>query len=60
MNSTGHECKLQWAPETPPGEYTVKIGIYYWETGERLPVWDENWERVQDDAVLLEPIIVTQ
>jgi hypothetical protein len=32
----------------------------YWETGERVPVRDENWERVPDDAALLEPIVLSQ
>ena len=54
------EYELELAPDTPPGEYIVKTGIYYWQTGERLPVWDENGERVEDDAVLLETIVVSQ
>ena len=54
------EYELELPSDTPPGEYIVKAGIYYWETGERLPVWDENGERVEDDAVLLEPIVVSQ
>lgn len=47
------EYELQLPPGTPPGEYAVKTGIYYWETGERLPVWDENWRRLTDDAISL-------
>jgi hypothetical protein len=31
------------------------VGVYYWQTGERLPVWDEYGQRVADDAILLLP-----
>lgn len=54
------EYELALAPDTPPGDYIVKAGIYYWQTGERLPVWDENGERVEGDAVFLETIVVSQ
>jgi mannosyltransferase len=53
------EYELELAPEAPLGEYIVRAGIYYWENGERLAVWDENGQRVLDDTVLLEPITVT-
>ena len=56
----GEWYKLELPADTPPGEYVVKVGIYYWETGERLPVWDENGQRVADDAILLEPITATE
>ena len=52
------EYQLELPPDTPPGEYIVKAGVYYWETGERLPVWDENGRRVADDAILLGSITV--
>lgn len=52
------EHDLQLPPDTPPGEYTVKTGIYYWETGERLPVWDENQRRLTDDAIRLGVVTV--
>jgi hypothetical protein len=54
------EHQLQLSPDTPPGEYIVKAGIYYWETGERLPVWDKNGQRVADDAVLLGQVTVKE
>jgi uncharacterized membrane protein len=52
------EYELELAADTPPGEYAVKAGTYYWQTGERLPVWDEFGGRVADDAILLGPISV--
>lgn len=51
---------LRLGPDIPAGAYTVKVGIYYWETGERLPAWDETGRRVADDAILLQSIIVTE
>jgi len=51
---------LQVPTNVPSGEYGIKAGIYYWETGERLPVWDEEGNRLRDDAVLLEPSVVIQ
>ena len=35
--------------------YVISVGVYYWETGERLPVWDEFGQRVADDAIRLQP-----
>jgi hypothetical protein len=54
------DYELELAPDIPPGEYIIKVGIYYWETGERLPVWDENGQRVADDAVLLGQVTVKE
>jgi hypothetical protein len=39
--------------DMPSGEYSVVVGMYYWRTGERLPVWDESGHRVTDDAIIL-------
>jgi tetratricopeptide (TPR) repeat protein len=47
------ECTLELPAEIPPGEYEVSIGVYYWETRERLPVWDEDGQRVEDDTIPL-------
>jgi hypothetical protein len=52
------EYELPLPADIPPGEYRVVAGVYYWETGQRLPVWDENGERVADDAILLGPAIL--
>lgn len=37
----------------PPGEYQIEIGMYDSATQSRLPVYDENGARVQEDRVLL-------
>ena len=42
---------LQLGADTAPGDYVIKAGLYYWETGERLPVWDEHGRRQPDDTV---------
>jgi hypothetical protein len=48
------EFQIPLSPDLPPGEYTLLIGVYYWDTGERLPVWDELRQRSHGDAISLE------
>jgi 4-amino-4-deoxy-L-arabinose transferase-like glycosyltransferase len=50
--------ELELADDTPPGDYTVKIGVYYWETAKRLPIWNENTRSVADDTIVLQPVTV--
>lgn len=52
------EYALQLPADAPAGEYPTTMGIYYWETGERLPVWDGEGHRLPDDAVPVETITV--
>ncbi len=33
---------LMVAPDAEPGDYRLLVGMYRWDTGERLPVMDEN------------------
>jgi tetratricopeptide (TPR) repeat protein len=47
------EHLLELSPDTPSGEYTIQAGLYWWETGERLPVWDVNGRRLDGDAIPL-------
>ena len=54
------EFQLHLPPDIPPGEYTFKVGVYYWQTGERLLVWEENGQRAVDDIILLDTIVVTE
>jgi hypothetical protein len=54
------EYELRLGPDALPGKYSVKAGIYYWQTGERLPVWDEDGERLLGDAISLGSIEVTE
>jgi len=41
-------------PDMPAGEYRVMIGLYIWQTGERLPVRRANGEEVPDRAIILD------
>ncbi len=41
-----------------PGEYTLIVGAYYWETGERLAVRDAQGRRIEGDAVSLTALAV--
>jgi tetratricopeptide (TPR) repeat protein len=45
--------QLQLPSDTVPGDYTVLVGVYYWETGQRLPVWDQEGARAADDTIIL-------
>ncbi len=45
------------APDTPPGEYLLEVGMYYLPTLERLPMLDASG-RVEDDRVVLGRIVV--
>ncbi len=53
------EYELDLRPDAPLGEYILVTGVYYWETGQRLPVWDEEEQRVAGDIVTLRSITVT-
>jgi hypothetical protein len=53
-----NEHQLLLPSDAEPGQYTVVIGVYYWKTGERLPIWDGEGQRVPDDAVALGAISV--
>jgi hypothetical protein len=47
-------------PETPPGTYRLKVGMYHWPSLERLPVWDGRGVEQPDRAVDLQSIEVRQ
>jgi uncharacterized membrane protein len=44
--------RLDLPPGLPPGGYQVQVGLYYWETLERLLVLDETKQAVGDHVVL--------
>ena len=52
------EYQLILPPDVEPGQYVVATGVYYWETGERLPVWDGHGQRVTNDTITLGAITV--
>ncbi|MBE9471890.1 MAG: hypothetical protein IMY75_07275, partial [Chloroflexi bacterium] len=39
--------------DLPPGRYTLLVGLYNLQTGERLPAFDEHGARLPADAVPL-------
>ena len=54
----GETVERQYDLSLPTGTTSadrILVGLYYSETGERLPVWDERGQRVTNDAVLLPP-----
>ena len=52
-STVAEDYRLQVPLDIPSGEYSVKTGIYYWETGERLAVSDLNGRRLASDAIPL-------
>jgi mannosyltransferase len=54
------DSELHIPHDAPPGEYTIMIGVYSWESGERLPVWDERGKREPADAIALSTVTVTK
>jgi hypothetical protein len=46
------EYELSLPAEALTKGYTVIVGLYYWETGERLPVLDEYGNRLSNDAAV--------
>ncbi|HUS15888.1 MAG TPA: hypothetical protein VM536_12860, partial [Chloroflexia bacterium] len=36
--------------DLPPGSYAVQVGLYYWATGERLPLFTAAAQRLTDDT----------
>ncbi len=47
------QYQLQLGSDTAPGDCLLKVGLYDWETGERLPVWDEQGRREPDDTIVV-------
>ena len=52
------EYQLTLPPDAEPAQYVVTTGVYYWRTGERLPVWDGNGQMVTNDTIALGAITV--
>lgn len=53
-----NEYQLGADPRIPSGEYAIQVGVYYWETGERLAVWDDSGGRLPGDTILLGHIVI--
>ena len=41
-------------PDMPAGEYRVVIGMYVWQTDERLSIHRPDGERLPDGALILD------
>jgi hypothetical protein len=44
-------------PDLPGGEYQVVMGMYVWQTGERLPVTKADGEQVPNGAIMLDQTV---
>jgi mannosyltransferase len=52
------EYELVVSMDAPAGQYTVEIGMYDGATGERLPVWDDDGRRLEQDRILLRSVVI--
>lgn len=52
--------ELAVAPDAPPGEYRIEVGMYLLETMERLPALDGEGRHLPEDRILLEQAIVVE
>ena len=43
---------LSLTPDLPSGKYTLLIGLYFQETGQRLPTVDENGQITKDHVTI--------
>lgn len=44
--------------DAPEGEYLIEVGMYVWQTGQRLPVFDEPGTPTTEDRIVLRRIQV--
>ena len=51
--SSSRQFRLPIDPATPPGEYTVILGIYHPDTFERLDIWDNLAQQSPGNSVIL-------
>lgn len=40
--------------DVPPGEYSIQVNLYFLETGERVPLYQQNGARLEHDALTVE------
>ncbi|MBN1582685.1 MAG: hypothetical protein JXA89_18385, partial [Anaerolineae bacterium] len=52
--------QLALPADLPPGEYQVSLGMYYWPTQERLPIYGPGGDNVPDSRIVLERKIEIQ
>jgi len=48
------QYEIPLKPDAPPGKYMIEVGMYEFETGEKLPVFDEERKRVPEERILLD------
>jgi 4-amino-4-deoxy-L-arabinose transferase-like glycosyltransferase len=55
---SSRQFRLPLDPNTPPGRYTVSLGLYNPDTLERLEIWDATAEQNSGDQLILGQIAV--
>ena len=41
------------SPDAPPGTYTLSVGLYDWQSGQRLPAYSPDGARLEEDRIIL-------
>jgi hypothetical protein len=41
------------SPDAPPGTYTLSVGMYDWQSGQRLPAYGPDGARLEEDRIIL-------
>lgn len=54
------EYEIPLSPHAPLGSYLLEVGMYQAETGERLPAFDEEGNRLEGDRVILATIRIEE
>jgi mannosyltransferase len=54
------EYSINVKPDAAPGEYHLEIGMYDAATGQRLPAYSEEQQRLMGDCILLDQAITIQ
>lgn len=54
------EHALVTTPDYQPGEYRLVAGLYFWESGERLPAYAQNGVRLPQSTIVLTTVQVRE
>lgn len=54
------EHALVTTPDYQPGEYRLVAGLYFWESGERLPAYAQNGVRLPQSRIVLTTVQVRE
>ena len=50
---SSRQFRIPVDPATPPGSYSIRLGLYDPDTQERLAIWDAQTEQLAGDSLIL-------